>query len=84
MKPYERFLEYVKINTQSDESTGHHPSFDGEFDLAKKLLMELKNMGVDAALDDKCYLMAHIPPTERSYHSWLYSTYGHGSGLQRV
>lgn len=64
MKPYERFLEYVKINTQSDESTGHHPSFDGEFDLAKKLLAELKNMGVDAALDDKCYLMAHIPPTE--------------------
>lgn len=64
MKSYERFLDYIRINTQSNETSGLHPSFDGEFDLAKKLLSELESMGVDATLDDKCYLMAHIPPTK--------------------
>lgn len=64
MRPYERFLEYVRINTQSDETSGLHPSFDGEFDLAKRLLSELEKMGVEASLDDKCYLMAHIPATK--------------------
>ncbi len=64
MKPYERFLEYIRINTQSDETSGLHPSFEGEFDLANRLLSELEDMGVDAALDDKCYLMAHIPATK--------------------
>ena len=64
MRPYERFLEYVRINTQSDETSGLHPSSDGEFDLANILLSELENMGVEATLDDKCYLMAHIPATK--------------------
>lgn len=64
MRPYERFLEYVRINTQSDETSGLHPSFDGEFDLAKRLLSELEKMGVEASLDDNCYLMAHIPATK--------------------
>ena len=64
MKPYERFLEYIRINTQSDETSGLHPSFKGEFDLANRLLSELEDMGVDAVLDDKCYLMAHIPATK--------------------
>lgn len=64
MRPYERFLEYVRINTQSDETSGCHPSFDGEFDLAKKILSELNGMGIAASLDDNCYLMAHIPATK--------------------
>ena len=64
MRAYERFLEYVRINTQSDEISGLHPSFSGEFDLAKKLLSELEKMGVEASLDDKCYLMAHIPASK--------------------
>ncbi len=63
MRACERFLEYVKINTQSDEESGTHPSFDGEFDLAKKLKDELGEMGIEATLDDNCYLMAHIPAT---------------------
>ncbi len=64
MKAYERFLEYVRINTQSDEHSGTHPSFDGEFDLAKRLKTELEGMGIKASLDDNCYVMAKIDATE--------------------
>ena len=64
MKAYERFLEYVLINTQSDEHTGTHPSFEGEFDLARKLKAELESMGLAATLDDNCYLMAKLPATQ--------------------
>ena len=63
MRVYERFLEYIKINTRSDEHSGSHPSFDGEFDLAGKLKDELEQMGLDAVLDDKCYVICHIAPT---------------------
>ena len=64
MRPYERFLEYISINTRSDETTGTHPSFDGEFDLARMLKGELEDIGIEADLDDKCYLIARIPASE--------------------
>ena len=63
MKAYERFLKYISINTQSDEESGLHPSFAGEFDLARKLRDELIDMGIEASLDDRCYVMAKIPAT---------------------
>ncbi len=64
MRAYERFLEYVKINTQSDEDSGTHPSFDGEFELAKKLKAELEELGLTVDLDDNCYVMAHLDATK--------------------
>ncbi len=64
MKPYERFLNYITINTRSDEHTGTHPSFEGEFVLAKKLRAELEELGLTAELDDKCYVMAHLDATK--------------------
>ena len=64
MRAYERFLEYVAINTQSSETSGTHPSFDGEFDLARKLKRELEELGLCADLDDKCYVYAHLPATK--------------------
>ena len=64
MRAYERFLNYIKINTRSDEKSGTHPSFKGEFDLAKKLAGELSDMGLSVHLDEKCYVMAHLPATE--------------------
>ncbi len=64
MRACERFLQYVKINTRSDEESKTHPSFTGEFDLARKLKAELEEMGIKAEVDDKCYLMAHIPATQ--------------------
>ncbi|MCR5686439.1 MAG: peptidase T [Lachnospiraceae bacterium] len=64
MRAYERFLEYVKINTQSDEESGTSPSFDGEFVLAEKLKAELCEMGIKAEVDENCYLFARIEATE--------------------
>ena len=39
----ERFIKYVKINTQSDEKSKTCPSTKNQFDLAKMLAKELKD-----------------------------------------
>lgn len=57
----ERFLRYVKIDTQSNPETGAHPSTKKQFDLARTLLAELQAMGVEAELDAHCYLYASLP-----------------------
>ena len=64
MRAYERFLNYIKINTRSDEKSCTHPSFPGEFGLARILAGELSDMGLDVEISDKCYVMAHLPATE--------------------
>lgn len=46
-KVHERFLEYVKVNTKSDEETRITPSTKGQLELGKILAEELKSMGVD-------------------------------------
>lgn len=58
----ERFLRYVKINTQSNETAETTPSSEGQFTLARMLVEELKSMGIiDAEVDEHCYVMATIP-----------------------
>ncbi len=58
----ERFLEYVKINTQSNEASDTTPSSPNQFELANLLVRELKEMGInDAEVDEHCYVMATIP-----------------------
>lgn len=58
----ERFLRYVKINTQSNEQSENTPSNPNEFTLANLLVAELKSMGIeDAEVDEHCYVMATIP-----------------------
>lgn len=65
MRAYERLIHYAKVFTTSDEETGTHPSFEGEFVLAKMLVDELKHLGVeDAFVDEKCYVYGHIPATK--------------------
>ena len=65
MRAYERFLKYIKVNTQSSEVSGTHPSFIGEFDLAKVLENELTELGLTKVyLDDKCYLYGYLPATK--------------------
>ena len=62
MTVQERFLGYVKIDTQSDPETGTHPSTKKQFDLARILADELKALGVaDAFVDEHCYVYGHIP-----------------------
>ena len=58
----DRFLRYVKIDTQSAEN-GEHPSTAKQLDLARLLARELKEMGAaDVELDEKlCYVYAAIP-----------------------
>jgi tripeptide aminopeptidase len=58
----ERFLRYVKIDTQSDPESPTIPSTAKQKNLAKVLLEELKAMGIkDAELDEYGYVYATIP-----------------------
>ncbi len=64
MRAYERLLNYVKIYTTSDEDSNAVPSTARQFDLAKILVEELKELGVeDAKVDDNCYVFGTIPAT---------------------
>ena len=58
----DRFLEYVKFDTQSDELTNLTPSTPGQMIFAQYLEKELQKMGLqDITLDDNGYLMATLP-----------------------
>ncbi|MCB0519134.1 MAG: peptidase T [Lewinellaceae bacterium] len=58
----DRFLRYVKIDTQSDPDSKTHPSTEKQKNLGKLLVKELKAMGItDAKLDKHCYVYATIP-----------------------
>lgn len=58
----ERFLEYVKFDTQSSVSTGTTPSTDKQLVLAKALHDELISVGMkDVTLDKNGYVMATLP-----------------------
>ena len=58
----ERFLRYVKIDTQSDPSSPTYPSTQKQKDLGRMLADELLAMGVtDAHLDEHGYVYATIP-----------------------
>ena len=58
----ERFLRYVKIDTQSDPESKTIPSTEKQKDLGKVLVEELLQMGIsDAHLDEFGYVYATIP-----------------------
>ena len=58
----ERFLEYVKFDTQSSVSTGTTPSTEKQLVLAKALHDELISVGMkDVTLDANGYVMATLP-----------------------
>ncbi len=60
----DRFLRYVKIDTQSDPASPTCPSTEKQKDLGRLLASELKSMGLaDAHLDAHGYVYATIPPT---------------------
>ncbi len=57
----ERFLRYVKYDTQSDEDSKSFPSTEKQKLLAKDLANELKAIGLkDAQMDDYGYVMATL------------------------
>jgi tripeptide aminopeptidase len=61
-KIIDRFVKYVKIDTQSDENNPAFPSTEKQWDLAKLLVEELNEIGMqDVTLDENCYVMATLP-----------------------
>ncbi|UZH55987.1 peptidase T [Salinimicrobium tongyeongense] len=58
----DRFLSYVKIDTQSDETSEATPSTKKQWDLANKLKEELEAMGMqEVSIDEHAYVMASLP-----------------------
>jgi len=56
------FLTYVKIDTMSSEEATTTPSTIKQFDLAKKLVSDLENLGLkDIKLTDNCFVTAVLP-----------------------
>jgi tripeptide aminopeptidase len=58
----DRFMRYVRIDTQSDPTSNAHPSTEKQKDLSKLLLRELQGMGVTRSETDEFgYVYATIP-----------------------
>lgn len=58
----ERFLRYVKIDTQSDDTSTTFPSTEKQWNLSRLLHDELKAMGLtDVSIDDHAYVMGTLP-----------------------
>lgn len=65
MRASERFLKYVRVFTSSDEESSTVPSSARQFDLARMLAEELRQLGVaDAHVDEKCYVYGSIPASD--------------------
>ncbi len=58
----DRFLSYVKVDTQSDPTSEATPSTEKQWDLAHKLVSDLKAIGMhNVTIDDNAYIMATLP-----------------------
>ena len=58
----DRFISYVTIDTESDPNSQTTPSTQKQWNLANKLVEELKTIGLeDVTIDDKAYIMATLP-----------------------
>jgi tripeptide aminopeptidase len=60
----DRFLRYIRYDTQSDESSKTYPSTEKQLVLLRDLAQELRELGLaDAAVDPFGYVTATIPAT---------------------
>ncbi|WP_179320136.1 peptidase T [Winogradskyella helgolandensis] len=58
----DRFISYVIIDTESDQESQSTPSTKKQWDLANKLVEELKAIGLsDVTIDENAYIMATLP-----------------------
>jgi tripeptide aminopeptidase len=61
-KVLEKFLKYISIDTQSDDSSETCPSTKKQLDLANLLFDELNKLGLkDVSIDKNGYVMAMLP-----------------------
>ena len=57
-----RFLEFVRIDTQSDPNSDSTPSTEKQWVLAKKLVLELHKIGLqEVSIDENGYIMGTLP-----------------------
>lgn len=65
MKAYERLLQYVKVNTVSSELSRQTPSSEGQWDLARLLETEMRELGLQEVYLDPnhAYVYGRIPAT---------------------
>lgn len=62
MNVIDRFINYVKYDTQSDDESINVPSTEKQIVFAEKIVQELKKIGIkDAEVDQNGYVMATIP-----------------------
>src|SRR5579864_5230386 len=60
----ERFLRYVRIDTQSDEESETYPSTEGQLVLLRLLREDLEEIGLsDVVIDEHGYVTATLPAT---------------------
>jgi peptidase T. Metallo peptidase. MEROPS family M20B len=58
----DKFLKYVKFDTESDTETGLTPSTPGQMVLAKELAKELEEIGLEnVSVDENGYVMGVLP-----------------------
>ena len=58
----DRFLRYVQVATTADPESSNYPSSDGQLELGRVLLAELKDMGLsDSEQDDHGLVWATVP-----------------------
>lgn len=65
MKVDERFLKYVSFHTTSADDSDIIPSTQRQFELARYIENELKNVGIsNLIVDDHCYVYGLLPATK--------------------
>ncbi len=65
MTALERFIQYVKVHTASAEDTAQTPTTARQFDLARLLEREMKELGMsEVYVDEHAYAYGCLPPTE--------------------
>lgn len=69
MRACERLLKYVRVDTQSSPETGTTPSTPGQWELARLLVDELKELGLEnPSVNEFCTVTAWLPATTGLEH----------------
>ena len=57
-----RFMRYVQVDTTSAEDSAEVPSTPGQWELARMLADELKQLGlIDVQVDEHCFVIGRLP-----------------------
>lgn len=64
MTVQDRFLKYISYWTTSEDDKETNPTAEREWELAKALVKELEDMGIETKLSDTCYVYGRIPASK--------------------